>query len=372
MISKPKFSLKELSKQRGVTSLLVVVALSLIFIVMVSGLTIIAIREQQQASTTDLSNRALQAAQSAIRDAAQKLVDAPNEEYPNCDGTGASNLPLGTNIDNLIRPPLDLGSNITIVCRTVARTTEVVKAPIGQDSSLQINAFQPAGANPTKLDIQWDISTVKAPAAYNPRPPFQNKQFYIPSDAYNFAAALELTIVYWPRVDNNGTVPSLSQVKTVSTLVLPDQFDKSTLRPRFSAANPDYIIGSICDNGVTSPYRCSLKSSDGEKLNLSRVIGADAATYNIILKIEPRYANTDVMVQFFTDSGGKVKVQSDQATIDVTAQAGNVYRRLTATKPIGNSAAIDSVLLTNGKICKNLAVDDNNDSIGTNNCGGSE
>lgn len=359
---------------QGVTSLLVVIALSLVFIVMITGVTILSINEQRQASNTDLSNRALQAAQAAVRDAAQRLVANPLEEYPKCDGSGAVNYPSGTNVmKDLIQPTLDISTDnqVSIVCRTVTRTADALEAPINQDNNFQVEAFRPSGAAPTQLAVLWDEGT-SGIAKYQP------STYYVASAGYKNAAALELSIIYWKRTDNAGTISSGNPAQIFSALILPGLKDKSFQQPR-------PLIDSSCNSTVvigTGKYNCQLTGASvnvgGRSIgavDLNSIVGGNADQYNIVVKIEPRYKDTDVYVQLFAN-GSPVKVLSDEAVIDVTAKVGNIYRRVSATKPVGSSSAVDSVLYTGGKICKTLQVDENHNPVpggnGQNNCGGSE
>jgi hypothetical protein len=321
---------------------------------MVSGLAIISIREQQQASDTDLSNRAIQAAQAAVRDAAQRLVANPDEEYPNCDPN-----------DPRTHPNID--PSVTIVCRTVTRSSEYLEAPVAQDDSFQINTYKPNGASPNQMVILWDQSPSTAIAKYLP------SQYYVSSDDYKGAAALELSIVYWPRQTGDTTGRINGPVQIYTSLILPGKDDLSPIQPRS-------LLSSSCDNRITigaGSYNCQIFNSNEtvqyngktlKTINLNPITTSAAANNNIVVRIKPRYADTNVYVQFFRDFT-PVKVQSDEAVIDVTAKAGNLYRRIMATKPVGSSSAVDSVLFTGGKICKNLTVDENHNQLQGNNCG---
>ena len=66
------------SRKPGVTSLLFVLVIGLLLVVMVAGIAALTVREQQQASNTEQSNRALQTAEAGVKAAVQKLDSDSN------------------------------------------------------------------------------------------------------------------------------------------------------------------------------------------------------------------------------------------------------------------------------------------------------
>lgn len=79
-------------KRSGATSLLIVVGLALLFVGIITGLTSLTVREQQQAGDTDQSNRAVQAAEASAREAAEKLVSFPDTQLTDCDSAAVNGL----------------------------------------------------------------------------------------------------------------------------------------------------------------------------------------------------------------------------------------------------------------------------------------
>ena len=72
------------NKQKGVTSILVVIAVSVILTIIIGGIAALTVREVRQASNTELSNRALQTAEAGVKAMVQKLNSNPTYKKTDC------------------------------------------------------------------------------------------------------------------------------------------------------------------------------------------------------------------------------------------------------------------------------------------------
>jgi hypothetical protein len=87
----------------------------------------------------------------------------------------------------------------------------------------------------------------------------------------------------------------------------------------------------------------------------------DANTRNFILRLRSRYAGTDYRLTFMSGLNGNgtvVNVPDGTATIDITAKAGDVFRRVVYKVPYKNGAAsgLDYVIFSDQDVCKNFGV----------------
>ncbi len=353
---------------KGAASLLIVVALSLILITIVIGITTLSIRQSRQALNTDLSNRALAAAKSATQDAALAALNDPQINYPNCNGSDARNS-AGTvssaEAKKFTQPLVsaDAGNQTEIVCRTLVSTAPSITGQLKKDEDTQILLTLDTVA---RIGIVWNKEGVDSLS------PSYNGSIYPSSYGYSNAAGLELSFVYWPKSGVNAP----PGIKTF--YVMPGNSDQSQLNSH--KINGNSIVSSNCSSFLGSGYSCYL-TLDTNNPNTITNLGINPATYNIAMRITARYAQATYQALFYKTTSENVgqdpptaNVQNTKAVIDVTAKVGNLYRRVQAEQPIGNLSFLDSVLYSGGSICKNLVVYDDHTSSpsvgnGKNDCG---
>lgn len=341
---------------RGATSLLVVVGLALLLLVIVTGLTVLSIRESRQALNTDLSNRALAAATASARDAAQLLNADPNLQVPDCSGSDTTIIKspaITLTAQDLEKPVLSNASDnqTTIQCRTITSVASTFTQEIEKDKSTQFFTYLPGNVGISKMNLLWGDGTAYINS-------FTGTVF--PSGwPRGVPAAMEVSLIYWPKVAGQptGTVASLP----------PDGLPVRTvvLLPRSTNSDPGAFGGQTVSNincgggknGINNQiYSCS------SSVSLSSILGPriNSTDYNIVVKLKPRYlSTTPIQVQFFSDTvtpNEPIKIQSTIATIDITAKVGDLYRRIQAQKPVASNSFIDDVLYSQAKICKNLSV----------------
>lgn len=328
------------TKHPGVTSLLFVLVIGLVLVVMVAGIASLTIREQQQASNVELSNRALQTAESGIKAAVQKLVADPNYTKLNCDPTDYSSLN---------------SNNQSITCLTVSTVFQNYESFVQKDRVERLfmgKSFSEAPDSPAFLSVKWNnpsLGDVASNFAYTGN--------LYPTKDYPNAATIELTIVYWPvsSVNANG-------INTKKFLLAP------------ANNNPiDSNLGVTSACPGTSDYKCETVVATGKNgFDVKRAIGLastdSVSNYNFGIIIGSRYKGTHIQATAYDSANKLISVKSANAQIDSTAKAGNLYRRLKASRATGLSGAIENVLdgpifsgrgsdpanPTNRNICKNF------------------
>lgn len=326
------FKVKNSAPPSGITSLLLVIAMSLIFVVMIVGLTSLSIRESRQAVYNDLSSRALEAAESSVRDAAQWIDSNPGKSYPQCDGSDTSGGLTQLQAEYLIKYDMDSSPTnpTSIVCRTVTLSTSTPTSTILRDQSTQIMTYLPNNAGVDSMSIAWsdpndlpgiNIPNISAANLYPTLASYWNNN--------NYPAALEISAIYWTR-----TTPITSDLPINTSIIMPSKTNCTT---------------SLNTDG----YYCHAT------IKLSTLATTTPLSKNIVIRIRARYHKATYTAKFFNGTT-PVEVQPANAHIDVTAKVGDLYRRITAEKPLpglnrGNSY-IDDVLYSDGNICKNLTV----------------
>ena len=312
---------------RGITSLLVVSAIALVFSTIIVGLTSLSIKEAKQALSNDLSNRALAAAVSSAQDASAWVKDNPGKQYPNCDGTGQAPTtfnPTTANVNNTSLIKYDLTSSsqtnykTSIVCRTVTISTNTPTGQINKDQTVEFFTFLPNGPGATKLNIKWGTNKKALTVADSDMYPVYPDTASLINYPVDAAASIEISAVYWPSTANTQAYLPIN-----SSLIVPTSTPKD-LSPSISTS---YITtGSSCSTIVKiNDYACNVT------VDLAHYTGTDNPSNDkIIIILRSRYKNTDYQAKFFDSSNNLLTVNPSQAIIDVTAKVGNYYRRIRA------------------------------------------
>lgn len=308
-----KLSNKLASRPVGITSLLFVLAISLVLIVMVGGIAALTVREQQQASNTELSNRALQTAEAGVKAAVAKLSTEPGYSNTSCTAPANDTTFSSLNI-----------TDQTITCATVTsifsttyegfletdRTTQFIYAPDANTDT------------PYYLKLSWNAPSLGDPAANVAAFLSTNSLYPAAGTNYANAAMVEMNIVYWPKA--NATAESF---KNATLLFAPGNNNNTNNR-----------IANTCTG--TSTYSCTTTDVSATIKGFSiatatDIAGFDTGLYNYAIRITPRYKGTHFSFAAYQIGGTDIApAQSNKAQIDITAKVGNLYRRVKAEKII--------------------------------------
>lgn len=359
------------NKPSGVTSLMLVLAIGLVLTVMVGGITALTIREQQKASNTELSNRALQTAEAGVDAAVQLLAKNPNYSKTGCEpGNDFGNVVSDPNQQITCIEVKSLFNNFEGYLERDRTSTFLLNSPLC-DPNGDINAGC-TNTSANSLMVRWNSS---ADVKNNFSCSADNSCFYASSAGYNHAAGMELSFIYWPK--NNP-----ANMSTATVFVMPGSDDKG-----FSATNNRTPVKSRCDDqsgfdkSWLGDYKCATTNSDkGFNIQNSLGISGDINSYTIAIRITPRYTNTHYQLAAYNLNGDQVLLKATKAQIDVTAKVSNLYRRVKAEKVIipGSVESVFDSALYSGKgvddmgskdICKSFKVNADGSLIdGSNQC----
>ena len=383
------------SKRPGVTSLLVVLVLGLILTIMVAGISTLALREQQQATNTDFSNRALQVAESAVKVASNYLTK--NAAYNKSGCALPSTDPIYSTIN-----ALNQQSNQGISCIEITNNyngqadgaTDIDRSAefiMGPDANIDSGGV--GGKTPRYIDFKW----------HNDKDPQVSSNFY-PSEqslypateGYSYPASIEMTLLWWPKSSIvSSTYPMTVNSKTIFVMPGRDSSGDATASSTVQTScvgqtkpsdDNHFPQSSSSAPGTLSPYTCgtsfsivsTVKKKGFDLLPIMQtitpsVVSGDFATtanrYNVAIRIKPRYTGTHFQISAFDAGGGAIQnIRSSRTKIDVTARYSDVYRRIVAEKYVGFSVidnVFDSVLYAgkggvgdnkNYNICKRLVI----------------
>lgn len=407
----PKLKLRKSS--RGAAAMLVTTTMALLFVTLVVALSWLSISEQRLAGDVDMNGRAIASAEAGIKDAFALLQSDPSHRE-NCDTPDAATKENWKKNNIQCREIYDKPGPIRIFARQdQTRKSNVYSANYtdkpDSDGDPTANAYKNTGVRyATDFEIYWcKVESHKACSTTNGTDYFPSYYSYIGN---NYPPTLELEFVYWkndqgqPPVLGNGNVnlpaatsinasnyyrlaacaacanraiddPSVVNTKTVVLYPKNNQPDISPL-PSHHQTNGTFTTS--CGYGVvmqTGGYWCK-----SNRVNLSQAVygdsDANAYQYRLIFSVTPRYQDSYIEARFYnknikdTDFGtfkvdktdNIVPVPASSIIIDVTAKAGNIYRRLTAyfAKSSDARANINNGLYSGVDICKNMGVSSGN------------
>ncbi|HSH31747.1 MAG TPA: hypothetical protein VK963_03735 [Candidatus Saccharimonadales bacterium] len=313
--------------ERGLVSLLTTVIISILLLIIVTGMVGLMIGEQRQAIDADQSTRAYYAAEAGVEDALLKIKRDLNNGGPITFPAGCQN------------SGVDLGSaNLVYTCQRVTTTTNNLSGRRGIEEPIQLDL---AGApNFNRIQLDWNLADQDSTNFATPGGFPQGRPWPHP-------AVMELTVVSYP----NGNF-SAAAIELDTLVIKPTTGAAATKNYR----SPGALVTTGCSTAVTpaDPYNCRIS-----------IVGFDSSR-QYVLRLRPRYNGASYRLRVL-QGGSLVTVPDQSATIDVTARAGDVFRRVVTKVPIrsGVAGGLDYVLFSDTDICKDFSVSLNQVSPGS-------
>lgn len=339
------------TNDNGFVSLFTCIMISLLLLVITISLVSIEALQLRKAADSEQTLRAYYTAEAGVEDAVGKVLSktiAPG---------------LGDNICNS-SVSFDASGASGWTCQQVSFSGN----PEGKlDSADASKTIDPGATVPhySSVIVQWNQSLNPAPAFYS-QPALMAGAFPTGA-AYNAVPPLEISMLeYQPggfaasQVCTNGALPVGCVAKLQNMVIVPEGASPSTI-----------TYGSLLGHGPWAGNCGKLGRAVAplggtvlNNYNCYAVITGFPVTQNYLFRIRSRYAASSYKLSFKTGAGGagvSVPVPDGTATIDVTAKAGQTYRRVISKLPLNNSAAsgLNFVIYSDTDVCKNFDVFDN-------------
>jgi len=315
--------------QKGFVSIIVASMIMVILALITIGFTRIMQREQRQVLDRQLSRQALYAAESGINDVYARVVaDHPiapfdANEKTDCNATG---------LDQQLDGP---GGDIVYTCALYDQSPSVLEYEISSTNS-EITKLESSTGNFTQITISWSNATDGST---------NNIDANVCSG--KFPAALGSDFIPVLKVD-------LTNTSSYARSHLIDKTDYLYLAPCDNVSGTSNFTYNTTAKGTVVPVRCS----SGSECSLT-ISGLDLDPGNpdsYLARIRPIYSTAKVSITGV--DGGPVDFIGAQISIDVTAKANDVVRRLRATVPVALSEdAPEAVFHAFDGVCKLLSVD---------------
>jgi len=363
-------------KQRGAVSLFVVVFAALLITIVTVSFVRIMIQDQQQASTTDLSQSAYDSAQAGTEDAKRALL-----KYQNICNSGGDCLTAANTINsNVCNKAIGTLKDVTLsnnevkvqtginssnqtaldqayTCVKITLNTDdylgtlkanesniVPLSSTGSFDTVQIQWFSTKDASGT-INLQNDgkVPLLKQWGGLNPRPPIIRAQFIQFSGSGFTLDNFDTSVA-----DNGANTLFLypSTVGSTTGLQLSTDIRKTTGAPRLV----------VCSNPIgNNVYSCLVK------IRLPKLItGAD---HTLFLHLSSLYNKTDYRITLYDSANPALTVPFNavQPQIDSTGRANDLFRRVQTRVELTDvnfpypEAAVDIT----GSFCKGFSITDN-------------
>ncbi len=335
----------------GAVSMITVIFVTIILMVIVIGFIRIMISEQRQATDDDLTTRAFYAAESGVEDAKDGLSQfmlthtgpITNQDLEDYFGTGPDECDTFGD-EYLIEEGSALETRIT--CQIInTEPDDVVIDNMRPWHSVSFPLMTQEGNDIASFSLEWHMP-VNDGLEYALK---TNDSLEQTSDwragGVSYPAGMKVTLM--KDTGNREDNIEATRIKHM----LPGSGGSNT----FAVNSANFGLGDdnpslvTCDTGVEEDeYACSVSFAG---LN---------NTDDYYVTLTPLYESTSVRLQLLDGNGDNVGVLGVQALVDVTAQAGDVFRRVESRVFLGDPATslIPDLAVGANEICKDYALRD--------------
>jgi hypothetical protein len=332
-----QFKIRSSQFEQGVVSLIASIIIGIMLIIItISGLVLMS-AETRQATDFDQSVKAYFAAESGVEDALAEI-----KRRLDLGDNLATILAGGTDeCDNFLGDPdLSGDTSVSYTCQIVEMDDNEINGVAQVEESFQVDL---TGTTFNTLEVHWnqqgiDASTLGGiPTSFPSNSPVNNW--------LDFPAVMELRIIAYPSGSFNA-----GQIESDVVILKPHNSASppaGTFNVNAPPTNPAFK-NILCTPAAPGSYNCSI-----------RITGFDDSNFHYIARIKPKYyrGNTHYSIRAF-QGGNPASIPNGQLAIDVTAKAGDAFRRVRVQIPVGQQpdSVLDYVILTDEDICKFFSV----------------
>lgn len=320
--------------QRGFVSMITVILISLLLLLVTTTMVTIEVAQLRKASDTEQSMRAYYTAEAGVENAVKNVLN----------GTIVADQPC-------TRVAYDTAEWTCQQVELSGQPTGKLPAP---NAAVTVDPGFVAAPGYNSVKIEWDQSPNVNPGYYSTTNPLPSQAVY--DGSLPFAPPLEITTVQYPagnvtagEVCVDGIVPPACKMLIQNALFLPGGAALGTIN--YGAAAAYSTGGPYFGNcsALRTPYHC--------QVILNGFNGANAHMF----RLQSRYGASAYRMTFYTGnnaSGAVVDVPDGTATIDVTAKAGNTFRRVITKVPSPQAPAsgLNYVIFSDTGVCKDFSV----------------
>lgn len=325
------------NKERGAVALITAMIVSILLLITTSGMVAVTLKSLKGSTDGAQSTKAYYAAEGGLEEALLKIRN--NKAADDCGGS--ANTP-------------ESAKDGVVTCTKVSQEPNNIIGSVPADSSVQIDLS--AVANVRAIQIEWGVPE-NVTYSSTSIPPYLdgagNSQFPKRDVWPNTApAVVEMGIVEFPA----GTL-SIGDVKYQQATLVPKSIKAGDRTANFNGGGiADYTNSS----DFSKPVVTSCKQSG--TYQCLAVVGNVDTSKRYMLRLKTRYNGMQYRISVNDGSNKPLAIPGAVYTVDVTARAGDTFRRVKTSFPINGSTSptstdgLDYVLYSDTNICKSFEV----------------
>ncbi len=321
---------------QGFVSLFTCILISLLLLVVTLSMVSLEALQLRKAEDSEQTLRAYYAAEAGVEDAVSKVLSRAVTTDQGCSA--------------------NLGYDIPGAAGWTCQQISFSGTPFGRLDTPDVTQTVDPGTTAVAYNsviLEWNQSTNTSASYFN-----MDLSSGFPTQAVgaaSYAPPVEVAIVEYPP---GGFAAGDVRVKLQNAVIAPGGARTQ------AAATVDY--GSLKNHGPWQGDCRPLPRTNpwgGSNYNCYAVMTGFNPSDNYIFRLRSRYAASAYRLTFKTGQNGNgtvVAVPDGTATIDVTAKAGQTYRRVVTKLPLssGASGRLNYVIYADGDVCKNFDVID--------------
>jgi Tfp pilus assembly protein PilX len=364
---------KKINKQYGEVAIFVVIFAALLITVVTVSFVSIMIKDQQQASNTDLSQSAYDSAQAGVEDAKRAILKCISEGSK-CDMSTASvinspkcNVAIDTlgDVTNKDGTPVTVGNsnmNQAYTCTTISLNTSDFLGTLAVNQSKIIPLIGTSQFN--KIQIQW-FTNNDLGSSYNGQVSLPGSSVLTPLFAQNSWTANIPPIMRTQLIQFGSSfkltdfdATSNNQSNSNTLFLYPAQSGSNSTdfsldgQKNVNPGNPGSPMPISCQSNFNfANYACTAT------ISLPNPIGAGNRT--AFLRLTSLYNKTSYRVTLL-NGVNNIQFNGVQPSIDSTGRASDLYRRVQARVELTdiNFPYPDAAVDLTGNFCKDFMITD--------------
>jgi hypothetical protein len=318
--------------------------ISLLLLVITVSLVSLEAVQLRKSEDSEQTLRAYYAAEAGVEDAVSRVLNNP---------TNHTDQPCSAN------STFDIPGTAGWTCQKITFSGSP-KGNLSADAAQTVDPGHVTGPNYNSMILEWNQSTTAGSYNVGAALPAQGGYAAIPPP-------IELSIASYPSggfkasdICGPGQTPPACSVRLQNALIV----------PRGNAASPQVNFNGLLGHGqwdancAVGPRSYNIGGNTLSGYNCYAIITNLTNANDYLFRIRSRYLQTSYRMTFMTGATGGgtvVPVPDGTATIDVTAKAGQTYRRVISKLALGEGAAagLNYVIYSDTNVCKNFTVLDN-------------
>lgn len=375
-------------RERGAVSLFIVIFTALLLTIVTVSFVRLMVQDQQQATTSDLSQSAYDSAQAGVEDAKRLLLldqacrngtaastvncgvvsaaltPAPGQSQTECNTLAQGGVVSETNNETIIRQ--NAGDNAldqAYTCVKIAVDTDDYLGDLETNESIVVPLR--SASSFTQVELSWfsdkDISsqtndpTISFPSTgSNVSLPRVGSQWQFNSPALIRAQVIQTGSSFQLSDFNDSSGGGKSNANTLflypsETGATTKSFAVDARQSPLNAPQPIRCKNSIAGGG----YACTVT------LQLQDPENGGIANRNAYLRLSALYNKAHFSIALKNSTGGVVSFSNVQPEVDATGRANDLFRRVVSRIELRDDFVYpDAELDVTGDLCKNFTVTD--------------